>query len=70
MKKLTKYEIRSLLFAPIWFYLPLFGHTEEDTEYVVTNAVVLVFGECQIVIETYLRGYLPSYKVALHCIVN
>ena len=24
-EKLTKYEIRSLLFAPIWFYLPLFG---------------------------------------------
>ena len=32
---------------------------------VVTNAVVLVLGECKISIATYLRGYLPSHKVAL-----
>ena len=27
-----------------------------DTEHVVTNAVVLVLGECQISMATYLRG--------------
>ena len=41
-----------------------------DTESVVTNAVVLVLGERQISIATYLRGYLPSYKVVLQCIGN
>ena len=41
-----------------------------DTESVVTNAVVLVLGECQISIKTYLRGYLPSYEVVLQCIGN
>ena len=37
---------------------------------VVTNAVVLVLGECQISMATYLRGYLASYKAALQCIGN
>ena len=32
-----------------------------DTESVITNAVVLVLGECQMSIATYLRVYLPSY---------
>ena len=41
-----------------------------DTVSVVTNAVVLVLGECQISMATYLRGYLPSYKVVLQCIGN
>ena len=46
-----------------------------DTESVVTNSVVLVLGECQISIATYIRGwgggvYLPSYKVVLQCIGN
>ena len=36
-----------------------------DTESAVTNAVVPVLGECQMSMATYLRGYLPSYKVAL-----
>ena len=36
-----------------------------DTANVVTNAVVLVLGECQMPIPTYLWGYLPSNK--LHC---
>ena len=38
------------------------------TESVVTNTVVLVLGEWQISMAMYLRGYLPSYKIALHCI--
>ena len=42
-----------------------------DTENVVTNAVVLVLGECQMLMATYLSGggggYLPSYTVALQC---
>ena len=41
-----------------------------DIESVVTNAVVRVLGEIQISIATYLRGYLPSYKIVLHCIGN
>ena len=40
------------------------------TESVITNAVVLVLGKCQILIATYLRGYLPSYKVVLKCICD
>ena len=36
-----------------------------NTESVVTNAVVLVLGDCQISIATYPRGYLPSFKFAL-----
>ena len=38
-----------------------------DTESVVTNSGVLVLWECQVSIATYLRGYLPSYKVVLQC---
>ena len=35
-----------------------------DTECrLATNALVLVLGECQISITTYLRGYLLSYKI-------
>ena len=40
------------------------------SESVVTNAVDQVLGECQISMATYLRGYLPSYKVVLQCIEN
>ena len=40
------------------------------TEGVVTNAVVLGLGECQISLATYLRAYLPSYIVVLQCIGN
>ena len=42
-----------------------------DTESVVTNAVLLVLGERQISIATYLRGYLPSVAnfSALACLV-
>ena len=35
-----------------------------------SNAVDLVLGECQISMATYLRGYLPSYKVVWQCIGN
>ena len=42
----------------------------EDIESVVTNVVVLVLGECQISMATYLRGYLPSCKVILQYIWN
>ena len=35
-----------------------------DTEcHLAVNAVVLVLREYQISIATYLRGYLPSYKI-------
>ena len=38
-----------------------------DTESVVTNAVVLVLGGCQISMATYLWGI---YKAILQCIGN
>ena len=41
-----------------------------DTESFVTNAVVLVHGECQFSMARCLRGYLPSNKVVLQCIGN
>ena len=41
-----------------------------NTESVVTNAVVLVLGGCKLSMATYLRGYLPSYKVVLQCMWN
>ena len=45
-----------------------------DTESVVTDAVVLVLGERQISIATYLGGegggYIASYIVVLQCIGN
>ena len=38
-----------------------------DTESVIMNAVVLVLGECQIPMATYLRGHLPSYRcITMH----
>ena len=41
-----------------------------NTKSVMTNAVVLVLGECHILVARYLRGYLPSYKFGLQCILN
>ena len=41
-----------------------------DTESVVTNAVVLDLGECQISMATSSGGYLHSYKVGLQLIWN
>ena len=47
-------------------------HLEDlgDTESVVTNAVVLVLGDCQISMATCLKVYLHSYNVSLQCIGN
>ena len=41
-----------------------------DTESVITNAVVLVLGECQISIAVYLSGSTLMYKVVLQCILG
>ena len=41
-----------------------------DTESVVTNAVVLVLGEVKLKWQRTSVGYLPSYKIVLHCIGN
>ena len=40
-----------------------------DTECrLAANAVVLVLGKFHVSIATYLKGYIPSYKVVLQCI--
>ena len=62
---LPLYQILKQLVMEILHFIDL-----GDTESVLTNAVVLVLGECQISMAKYLRGYLPSYKVALQCIWN
>ena len=41
-----------------------------DTESVITNAVVLVFGVSNLNSNVPPRGYLPSYKVVLQCILG
>ena len=59
-------------FKAIWQLVIEILHlqTLRNTKSVITNAVVLVIGECHILVARYLRGYLPSYKFGLQCILN
>ena len=54
-----------------WLWRCCISRTDlADTESVVTNAVVLVRGECQMSMTIHLREYLPLYRVILKHIGN